>query len=344
MPNKPAKRNKARRNKEKRDRMEKNELREDDPPLDALGTLALDDKPTSSGANATESQRLFEIRGIPGKGKGMIALVDIPKGTLIIEETALLSIQAQMRWEVEIMIAYAAAKLDVNQKAALKSLSKFPHEGETELSSIFNTNSLPVGRSGVAVFEIISRINHSCRPNTYCCWNENLEKETVYAVRPIRRGEEITIHYGRAEPRAERRAWLKRNFGFDCSCEACSAPPAEVRASDIRIKRIRELDEAIRAPGRAETQTASVRAECEELMSLLKAEPGSDPMLMANALHDAYHIAAAQGRATAAKEYGRLGYRICLLAQGPEHPRTLQAKSHMLGDPDTAFDIGCHQN
>ncbi|KAM3540395.1 hypothetical protein ARSEF1564_006677 [Beauveria bassiana] len=51
------------------------------------------------------------------------------------------------------------------------------------------------GVSGKALFALLSRINHSCVPNTHWVFNTAIERLTVHAIRHIRAGEQITISY-----------------------------------------------------------------------------------------------------------------------------------------------------
>ncbi len=46
-------------------------------------------------------------------------------------------------------------------------------------------------------------INHSCAPNTYmrCCY----QKVEFYSLRPIKKGEELTCHYGETHHEGKRR-------------------------------------------------------------------------------------------------------------------------------------------
>lgn len=76
------------------------------------------------------------------------------------------------------------------------------------------------------VYDDLSRINHSCRPNATVEWNGNIEKGTLHALRDIRQGEEIVICY-LPEPKdcfknkRARKDELRRSYGFDCHCDAC---------------------------------------------------------------------------------------------------------------------------
>lgn len=57
-------------------------------------------------------------------------------------------------------------------------------------------------------------LNHSCNPN--CIVDDNLEAVTI---RPVERGEELTISYNTARPGEVLPAWDER-WTFDCQCGA----------------------------------------------------------------------------------------------------------------------------
>jgi len=59
----------------------------------------------------------------------------------------------------------------------------------------------------------VSRINHSCKPNAKHTWNSKLGEQTVYAVRLIREGEELTLSYLEGGASVERKRELRENFG-----------------------------------------------------------------------------------------------------------------------------------
>lgn len=71
----------------------------------------------------------------------------------------------------------------------------------------------------------------------------------VYAITSIAPSSEINIEYLPliTSTRAERQAALQASFGFaSCLCPTCSAPPAEVEASDARRREIKGLGEQVR--------------------------------------------------------------------------------------------------
>lgn len=81
-------------------------------------------------------------------------------------------------------------------------------------------------KCSMVMFDVISACNHSCDPNAEISdVNENGEV-TLYSLRPIEAGEEITICYGKQMlrwlPRRIRQQVLGREWGFDCACHRCA--------------------------------------------------------------------------------------------------------------------------
>lgn len=120
------------------------------------------------------------VRDAPsGKGKGLFAATDIAKGGFIAE--------------------YTGTK--VASKAADDSKSRYLFEIDDE----WTIDAQDGG--GVARF-----INHSCEPNTEAEIEDS--RINIYAVRHIRKGEEITIDYGE-----EYYDEFIRPFGCKCSAK-----------------------------------------------------------------------------------------------------------------------------
>ncbi|KAG5643465.1 hypothetical protein DXG03_000897 [Asterophora parasitica] len=85
-----------------------------------------------------------------------------------------------------------------------------------------------------AVFKDISRLNHSCAPNsTYNFTTASLSMQ-LRALRDIKQDEEITITYcGIEDSTAERQEALKP-YGFQCTCRICSDPGSDARLAKIK--------------------------------------------------------------------------------------------------------------
>lgn len=211
---------------------------------------------TSNASSINEINRtqeldgpLFDIKDIPGKGRGLIARFDISRGTRVLCEKPLLTAAPMPRGELELTLATRLKALPkASQRQYLSLHNKSP--GSYPFSTIFKTNALPCGSDSVVggVYPTICLINHSCIPNSHNNWNENEKHETIHAIRHIKAGEEITIPYDRGGPSTQRRASLKESFGFDCSCHRCSGSSSEPQESDARRRKIQSLDNAIGDP------------------------------------------------------------------------------------------------
>ena len=97
------------------------------------------------------------------------------------------------------------------------------------------------GGAESGVFEIFSRINHSCKPCCRCVWDEATGRLSLVAMDAMPVGAELTISYGAtfsADPRVsveegtlasrrERRRKIRERFGFWCACAWCQEEPKE---------------------------------------------------------------------------------------------------------------------
>ena len=99
-------------------------------------------------------------------------------------------------------------------------------------------------RRGQALMGAGSFFNHSCVPNTMNISNMETTGATVTftTVRAVKKGEELTISYlDEGAPVAERRAALRKHYGFTCTCPKCvtettlAAPPDEPLATNMLI-------------------------------------------------------------------------------------------------------------
>jgi hypothetical protein len=181
----------------------------------------------------------YVLQPIPGKGKGLIATRAIRPGELILSEpplftTASLSNPATFEKDLGAIVKGLSKE---GQRAFLSLHNNNP--GANPFSNIVRSNGYPLGPNSEvgAIFPLVARLNHSCRPNAQHAWNEAKGIEVVHAVRDIQEGEELTLSYLAGGASTERQSRLEEYFGFDCTCEACSLPAAELKASDARLKR-----------------------------------------------------------------------------------------------------------
>ncbi|KAH8664377.1 hypothetical protein BX600DRAFT_512419 [Xylariales sp. PMI_506] len=265
---------------------------------------------------------LFTIEAIPSKGKGLVAQKPIPAGTLLISEpplftTATLTNPATFEKDLGAIIRALPKE---GQRAFLSLHNNFPGQ-PNPFSNIVRSNGYPLGPNSDAggLFPLIARMNHSCRANAQHSWNEGRSAQTVYAVRDIAPGEELTLSYHNGGPSSERRAALKQFFGFDCACEGgCALPAAELAASDARLRQAEVLDERIGDPRRARQQPAEALGFCRELRAVHEAEGVAD-LRAARLYYDAFQICAMHGdgaRAAVFAESARKAREVC---QGVDH-------------------------
>ena len=232
-------------------------------PEDSLheDTLGHDTKPSSPFPTEKEGPTLnplwsnpqagtlYERRDSPGKGHGLFATKPIERGTCVIAEAPLLRLGPMYYSEPDVENAFEQLPL-ASQRSFLSLASchnsspctwfdgtfSEPQSAAAangrSVYTIYQTNCVDIsGHNGPdsAIFETISRINHSCLPNCFFAWNSNLQKETVYAIRDIVEGEELFVAYcDLVQGKAERKADLI-GYGFTCDCMACQEESLVVR-------------------------------------------------------------------------------------------------------------------
>ncbi|KAK3044233.1 hypothetical protein LTS18_001832, partial [Coniosporium uncinatum] len=85
---------------------------------------------------------LFEIKDIPGKGKGLVARFNVSSGTRILCEKPLLTVEAKSREELERLLV---DKLNAMPKSSQRQFLSLHNNllGKYPFSGIFKTNALP---------------------------------------------------------------------------------------------------------------------------------------------------------------------------------------------------------
>ncbi|KAF2628500.1 SET domain-containing protein [Macroventuria anomochaeta] len=232
--------------------------------------------PSTDTAPVAPKNAYYEIRALPGKGYGCIAIQNISRGTRILTDAPLLIVPMADYMKTDIELAFSS--LASAQKALYFSLhsghgqpaSAWPSQihpsvparerqrieeqhaartgKEATLISIFQTNCMEMG-AGAAVFPYAVRFNHSCNPNACFSWNAAIGKETIHTMRDIKEGEEVTISYVDMEHDKRLRAWELRHYGFVCDCPACGDEDDEksfaFESAERRLQ-VQELDRETR--------------------------------------------------------------------------------------------------
>jgi hypothetical protein len=97
--------------------------------------------------------------------------------------------------------------------------------GTTGLFELMHYNNLPFvtehGDILGGLYRVISRFNHSCRPNSRYVYRSDLKIEQIISLTSIEPGQEIFVSY--FDPLRERhlRQDLSKRMGFECQCEVC---------------------------------------------------------------------------------------------------------------------------
>ncbi|KHN96200.1 SET domain-containing protein 5 [Metarhizium album ARSEF 1941] len=193
---------------------------------------------------------MYQIRDVPGKGRGLIATHFIPRGTRILSGKPTITVPEQYvkldeYKQIAALISEHVDTLNESQRQEFLALNT-THISSDEAQrrfEIFRTRSLPASDGHAAIFLHACRISHSCDNNAQKNWSENIKRHTVHARRDIEKGEEITIYYmGVRRKREIRRQHLQTHFGFICSCGLCSLTPDLGRESDTTLEQILSLD------------------------------------------------------------------------------------------------------
>lgn len=191
--------------------------------------------------------KMYATRSIPGKGQGVFAEKEIKAGTRILEEELLFSIADKKIDEgIAARISASLEALPPEQQQQFQTLHCPDHPTWTPLVSRYLANCFEIGEGGSGIFLKASRFNHSCCPNAFFSWNENLHRMTIHAILDIPAGEEITVCYVFPfEPLVHRRDLFREHYAFECDCPACDLDTATGRRGEKRRQRMWSLYMAV---------------------------------------------------------------------------------------------------
>ncbi|GJJ15688.1 hypothetical protein Clacol_009966 [Clathrus columnatus] len=183
----------------------------------------------------------LDIVNVEGRGRGLIATRDLPQGYLILKENPLFVIQAE---DLGRRLPSTLSNLDKTDREAFFQLS-FPSDipNSDIPEAILRTNGVSIRSNETAIFRLLSRVNHGCShaTNSVLSWRDN--HAVLYAIRPIKKGEEIFREYVPSKfSRKVRRDNLEALYGFRCNCPVCLLSPVETEKSDIRLSSIATIE------------------------------------------------------------------------------------------------------
>ncbi|KAF7296000.1 Aldehyde dehydrogenase [Mycena kentingensis (nom. inval.)] len=195
----------------------------------------------------------FRVAPSPGKGAGLFSTRALKQGELILAERPLVvtpepaawlftpAMQAEydedFRGQVEVVLGRVE---DHNRETFMALCDSSAQPALGSIVGRIRTNSIEVGglipnERGTyrATCALISRLNHSCSPNTQPKFDKQSFSFSLYAVRDIPIGEELTLQYTDALASKADRAKALSSYGFQCNCSACTDPTADQRRATI---------------------------------------------------------------------------------------------------------------
>ena len=172
----------------------------------------------------------FDTVDIPGKGQGMIATTKIYPGDVIYAETPLIIVPDDIFNDVEACEEFLEKKINLlssEDRELLLGLIDCRNADETfQYCGKFYTNAMNYD-GDAAICPIIARANHSCRPNAEFVSRPDLGRQLLVAMYIIEEEEEISINYmpmleEGTDIRDVRQSYLRKWYGFQCCCRACT--------------------------------------------------------------------------------------------------------------------------
>jgi hypothetical protein len=279
----------------------------------------------------------FVQHEFPGKGRGLVANKTLQRGDKIFSSTPILVTDLDSYDLVNSeRLALLYRGVDTLPAESQKRFWELMgHFNGDPVEDRINTNNFDVNIDGVgqqALFPEIAMMNHDCRPNAAYFFDEEMMTHYVHAIRDIRPGEEITITYiDNEKDRRTRMSRLKKNWGFECSCAACTAHPSFLAESDSRLHQISDLAKVLDDW----TSTSEATPEVAELMVSLYVLERLDASL-ATAYKYAAEVYSSYGKRWDAIKYARLSVDMSMLDKGFRDGDVREMKK-MVEDPEMTW-------
>lgn len=205
----------------------------------------------------TESEKIspaFKIVQIPCKGSGMIATRKLYPGDIILAEKPVIIVPDAIFSDVEKCEDFLERninKLNSEDRELMMTLTDCRERDETDYydpnpyCGLFYTNAMHF-EEDAALCPVMARANHSCRANSEFITRADLGMQRLIANYIIKPGEEITINYMAmgeegSDVKDTRQAYLRRTYGFHCTCRACTLQDNELLEEEMLRESIKEF-------------------------------------------------------------------------------------------------------
>jgi len=180
----------------------------------------------------------YTVREIFGKGSGMFASKKIYPGEIILAEKPLLLVSDEIFQDSERLDTYldkAVNKMSTEDREKFLDLSDCRGLDQSYVGK-FYTNTMNYDEKA-AIVPLMSRSNHSCRPNSEFATRIDLGLQKLVAMHVIEAGEEICINYMAAsddgmDVRETRQKYLRMYYGFQCVCGICTLQGEDLKENE----------------------------------------------------------------------------------------------------------------
>ncbi|PUU73176.1 hypothetical protein B9Z19DRAFT_1135740 [Tuber borchii] len=176
----------------------------------------------------------IEIRHTATKDYSLFVVSDIPTGTLLFCESPLVTINHDST-PLDVLIQKSLSVADPHTIRCFYNLHNAHHRWNDPSyilthkpaiqAGIWLTNCVLLSPFTSAVFNAVSRINHSCIPNVELEWSEDRQLMGVFAKRDLAAGDEVFRSYFEEEVGHRlvqvRREYLRGGWAFECGCKRC---------------------------------------------------------------------------------------------------------------------------
>ena len=176
-----------------------------------------------------------KISDICNKGQGLVAIQNIFSNTVIFREQPVITFT-----NFDDAVEKYKFLPSVTKKRIHKLSNEHPYLGD--LLGIIKTNSLDILSNTLSCKSLclmLSRINHSCSPNSEILWDHIKREHVLHSIKHIPSGTEICISYRihlQQHNIRERLKEIRKTFGFRCACEHCKCLSILSSQKDMRIK------------------------------------------------------------------------------------------------------------
>lgn len=284
---------------------------------------------------------LFEVKEIPGKGRGLVARVDIATGTRILCEKPLLTVQPMAPSEVERAVAAKLKLLPKTEQRQFLSLHNH-YPGRYPLSGIVKTNALPAAARprAASTRRRASSTTAACPTRTTAGTAARGARRCTRSATSARATRSPSRTTGAGRGRSGRRS-CARLLGFQCECaggclftssSSSAAAALLLQASDSRRLRLRRLDDSTGDAGLMARNPGKSLRLCRALLRDLADEFGPGNALLARTCYDAFQVCVAHGDLARAAVFARRMYEARVVCEGEDSPDTQRAAA-LASDP-----------